>query len=226
MNDVPVVHEHWQPSHRIIPSRFPPIGVYDVVADPADLEAIYWVEALTNDRLRDELGQLHLVDPEDRIVGKGSTPIMAAFTHLNPLGSRFSDGSFGVYYASRTQATAIKEVCYHQSRFLRYSNEKPMDLQMREYLADMTGELHDIRGMKENRPEWYNLDNYGASQQLGQALRENQSWGIIYDSVRDEGGECAGIFRPAVLSPCRQGMNLSFVWNGQEIVDIYERRPM
>ena len=31
---------------------------------------------------------------------------MAAFTHLNPEGSRFSDGSYGVYYAAHTLATA------------------------------------------------------------------------------------------------------------------------
>src|SRR5437660_11568940 len=87
----------WRPSHRLVPSRFPPIGLFDRVARPEDLDAVFAVEAMTNDRVRDETGQLALVPPDDRVSGPGTTPIMAAFTHLNPEGSRFSDGSFGVY---------------------------------------------------------------------------------------------------------------------------------
>jgi hypothetical protein len=52
---------------------------------------------MTNPRLREEAGNLTLVPLEDRVSGPGTTPIMAAFTHLNPEGSRFSGGSFGVY---------------------------------------------------------------------------------------------------------------------------------
>ena len=57
-------------------------------------------------RIRDEVGQLQLVPPDERISGSGSTMVMAAFTHLNPEGSRFSDGRYGVYYAAHTLATA------------------------------------------------------------------------------------------------------------------------
>src|SRR5205823_14207484 len=83
----------WRPSHRTVPSRFPPVGLFVRVAAPEDLEAVFALEAMTNDRLREEAGELPLVAKEDRISGPGTTPIMAAFTHLNPEGSRFSDGS-------------------------------------------------------------------------------------------------------------------------------------
>ena len=43
---------------------------------------------------------------------------MAAFTHLNPEGSRFSDGSWGVFYAAHSVATAVEETVYHRERFL------------------------------------------------------------------------------------------------------------
>src|SRR3546814_5612167 len=95
--DIPVAATSWTPCYRIIPSRFPPIGLFEKVADPDDLEAVFQIEAMTNDRLRDEVGVLALVPPEDRVSGPGTTPIMAAFTHLNPEGSRFTDGSFGVF---------------------------------------------------------------------------------------------------------------------------------
>lgn len=80
----------WLPCWRIIPSRFPPIDLFERVADPADLEAILELESLTNDRLREEVGTLQLVPAQDRISGRGSSYIMTAFTHLNPDGSRFN----------------------------------------------------------------------------------------------------------------------------------------
>lgn len=70
----------------------------------------------------------------------------AAFTHLNPNGSRFSDGSYGVYYAAREQETAIYETVYHAERFLRDSREAPIEQDMRVYIAPIEGDLHDLRG--------------------------------------------------------------------------------
>ena len=99
---IPVRATLWKPCFRLIPSRYPTVGLYDAIADPADLDVVFAIEALTNPRIRDEIGQLQLVPPDERVSGPGATPVMAAFTHLNPDGSRFSDGSYGVYYAAQT----------------------------------------------------------------------------------------------------------------------------
>lgn len=223
MTEIPVVREAWRPSYRIVPSRFPPINAFESVADPADLDAVFWVESLTNPRLREELGELHRVAAEDRISGPGSTPVMAAFTHINPNGSRFSDGSFGVYYAARSEATAIFETVYHQARYLGDADDPPMELDMRVYCADLCGELHDIRGLRETHPEWYDPDSYAGSQPLGRKLRAHGAWAILYASVRHAGGECAAVLRPPVLSSCRQGKHLSYVWNGSRITHVYSK---
>ena len=53
----------WTPSWRIIPSRFPPIDLFERIADPADWEALIQLESLTNPRLRDEVGEITLVSP-------------------------------------------------------------------------------------------------------------------------------------------------------------------
>ena len=75
----PVKRIRWSHAWRIVPSRFPPVGVYDRIADPADIDALFAVEALTNPRLREEADALKLVPKEHRISGPGSTPVMAAF---------------------------------------------------------------------------------------------------------------------------------------------------
>src|SRR3546814_12948939 len=56
MDAIATTQVRWQPCYRIVASRFPPISLFEDVADPADLEAVYAIEAMTNDRLRDEVG--------------------------------------------------------------------------------------------------------------------------------------------------------------------------
>lgn len=213
----------WLPSYRIVPSRFPPVGLFDRVADPADLGAVYAIEALTNARLRQEVGEISLVPPEERVAGQGSTPIMAAFTHLNPSGSRFSDGSYGVYYAGETLDTAIAETRYHRENFLAATSEVAMDLDMRVYLTDIQADLHDIRGRADLKAV-YDPNDYVESQKLGLALKAANSWGLVYDSVRWKGGVCVGVFRPRALSNCRQGQHLVYSWNARKIDTVYEKR--
>ena len=137
----------WAPCYRIIPSRYPPIDLFERVVDPADLEAVFEVEAMTNPRLRDETGDISLVALEDRVTGPGSSTIMAAFTHLNPGGSRFSDGTYGVFYAAQTLSVAIAETSYRRARFLSATNQGRMEVDMRVYLVDVDAELHDLRSL-------------------------------------------------------------------------------
>ena len=213
----------WKPCYRLVPSHFPPISVYDRVANPADLEAVFAVENLTNPRLRQEAGDISVVTPEDRVAGPGTTPIMAAFTHLNPEGSRFSDGSYGVYYAGDTLATAVAETRYHRARFLAMTREDPIEIDMRTYLADLDGNLHDIRGRDDLR-DVYDPESYAAGQTLARALKAANSYGIAYDSVRHAGGACVAVFRPSVLSNCIQGLHFGYIWDGEKITTVYEKK--
>jgi hypothetical protein len=216
----------WLPCWRIIPSRFPPIQLFERIANPDDWEAVIAIESMTNPRLRDEIGDIQLVPPNERVSGPGTSIIMAAFTHLNPEGSRFTDGEFGVFYASETLDTAIRETVYHRENFMRATSQLRMELDQRVYLIDLDAELHDIRGKRDSLPLLYHPDNYSASQHLARTLRDHGSNGIAYDSVRHEKGRCVGIFRPKVLSNCRQERHLCYVWDGQKIGDVYEKRSL
>lgn len=222
--DIPVAPVRWTPCYRIVPSRFPPVSLFDAVADPADLDAVYALEAMTNDRLRAEAGDLALVPPEDRVSGPGTTPVMAAFTHLNPQGDRFTDGSFGVFYAARSVETAVAETSYHRARFMGWTQEPAQELDMRVYAVDLDAAMHDVRELREALPEAYHPDRYAASQALAVELRAAGSDGIVYQSVRHAGGECAAVFRPRLLSNCRQERHLCYVWDGNAIATVYEKR--
>jgi hypothetical protein len=213
----------WRPAYRIIPSRFPSINIFERVASAEDFDALYRLEALTNDRIRDEVGELSLVPPEERLFGPGSGPIMAAFTHPNPLGSRFSDGSYGVFYAARDKATAVAETRYHQAKFLRATGEGPIQLQMRVYHVDASGDLHDLRPLRSLRAELYDPDSYSASQAFGRELRAADSMGLVYNSVRHDGGECVAVFKPRALANCRHAAQMLYSWDGKSFVGVFEQ---
>jgi hypothetical protein len=218
-----VARVRWTPSYRLVPSRFPPVGLFDRVARAEDLEFVLAAEALTNDRLRDEVGDLRLVPEGERVSGPGTTPVMAAFTHLNREGSRFSDGTYGVYYAARDMDTAIAETAFHRARFLSRTAEPPGEVDMRSYLADIRAELVDLRGHGRRKPDLMDPGSYAASQAYARKRREEGAGGIVYDSVRREGGTCAAIFRPRLLGACRQGPHVCYLWDGRAVVGWYEK---
>ena len=220
VTSIPPLHRiRWQRAYRIVPSRFPPVGVFDAIAEPEDIDALYQIEALTNPRLREEWGELSNVPKERRVSGAGTTPLMAAFTHVNPEGTRFSDGGYGVLYLAHEFDTAVEETVFHRERFLAATHEPPIDLTMRTYVSGVHGMLHDIRGgwTAEHDPA-----SYAASRKLAAELRKESSNGIVYDSVRCKGGECAALFYPDLAKPCVQGKHLMYRWNGEKIAQVLE----
>ena len=221
---IPVAATVWKPCYRLIASRYPTVSLYDDIADPADLEVVFAIEALTNPRIRDQLGQLQLVPPEERVSGAGSTPIMAAFTYLNPEGSRFSDGTYGVYYAAHDLDTAVAEVSHHRALFLSRTAEPAIDIDLRLITATLDAPLHDLRRLRGSAAAVHDPVDYGAGQALGRRLREAGSWGVLYASVRHRGGLCAGLFRPRALQAAKEAAHIALHWDGARITHWYEKR--
>ena len=148
IHNVPLATLNWDRLFRLIPSHFPPIDLFENVASSEDLEIVFALEALTNDRLLEQVGNLALVPVEERISGKGSSPIMAAFTHIG-IASRFTDGKwYGVYYGADSLQTAIAETKYHRAKFLATTNEPDTEITMRCYVNQVALPMHDIRGPK------------------------------------------------------------------------------
>jgi hypothetical protein len=199
------------------------VGLYDQIAAAEDLDVVFAIEGMTNPRIRQELGQLNLVPPAERVVGPGATLVMAAFTHLNPLGSRFSDGSWGVYYAAESLETAVAEVSHHRAAFLARTHEPAIDIDLRWLQADLFDKLHDLRGQRAVMPAVHDPANYGAGQALARTLRGQGSPGIVYQSVRRDPGQCAAVFKPKALSNARPAGHIGLHWDGAAISHWYEK---
>jgi hypothetical protein len=214
------------PCYRIVASRMPTIHLFERVADPADWDALYALESLTNPRIRDEIGELNLVPRADRVAGINASIVMAPFTHLSPQGTRFTDGRFGAYYAAESIDTAIAETRFHRENFLRATAQPPIELEMRCYVADVACVLHDLRRRRNELPDVYDPSSYVASQALGRELRAAGSNGVAFESVRRDGGECVAVFRPRLVQNVRQGVHLRYAWDGTAISQVYEIRAM
>ena len=205
-------------TYRLINSKYPPIALFENLLDPDELEVAYELEALTNDRLRQEVGDLQRVPPEDRMVGAGCSPIMAAFTHVG-FPSRFSDGSYGVYYAGLELETAISESMYSQARRLAATDEGPVELTMRSYRCSIAAPLLDVCG--DGHAELHLPDDWSAAQRFGRDARSTNSKGILYRSVRRAGGRCLAALRTRALQPpATQAAHYRYLWDGRQFTDV------
>jgi hypothetical protein len=219
---VPSSPVSWIGARRIIRSLFPPIALFEDIADPEDWPLLIAAEQKTNPRLMETLGALDLVPAARRVAGPGASLLMAPFTHASrDRPTRFSDGSYGVLYAGKRFETALFETMHHHARFMARTTEAPgWTSQFRELSLDVEGRLHDLRHSDPALAPALDPESHGAGQALGRALRAAGSDGVVYPSARDPGGECAGLLYPDLARNPLQGRHLDYHWDGSR-VDLY-----
>lgn len=218
LSKVPSRRVRWQATYRLVPTRHPPIDLFERIAKPEDWDALIELESLTNPRLRESAGVISLVPKERRVTGTGASIVMAPFTHASPLRkTRFSDGTYGVYYAARLFETALREVAFHMQRFYAATDDPPLQASYRTYKGKIDKAMHDITGRG-----WSHLldpdpNNYDKPQAFAYALRLGGSNGIVYPSVRHPGGECIAAFWPDVVSIPVQTKHIELKWDGSRV---------
>jgi hypothetical protein len=82
-----------------------------------------------------------------------------------------------------------------------------------DYLADFSASFHDVRRARDFRT-CLAPDSYVDSQALAEELLHAGSLGVVYPSVRHEGGTCIACFRPAVVTNVRRAKTYRFTWDG------------
>lgn len=213
---IPLERIKWPKSFRLIRSIFPPIDLFEDIADPADWEALASAEAKSNPRVVDQIGQLDLVPVARRVSGVGASYLMAPFVHVSlDRPGRFTNGGYGVYSAGDSEEVAIREVAHHHANFMAATNEPSgWTSQFRMLIGSIDAELHQLR----DEQRALLPDDYSYPQKLGATLRDAGSNGVVYPSVRSKGGECIGVFWPDIIPIPIQGDHYDFHWDG-EIVD-------
>ena len=209
-----------QVSYRLVNSKFPPIALFEDVVSADDFETAYAIQSLTNPRILNELGDLALLPKQEIPFGiDGTSYVTAPFTHINPDGSRFSDGSFGILYLADCVETAIKERLYHQEKYFINIPELHYDtIDMRCLKVIFSAEVVNCTAMT----DIYHSDDYSIPRSLGANLKKDNEQGFQYSSVRNNNALCWGLFSPKYVSSAIQTKHFEFVFDGEKIPYVRE----
>lgn len=214
-------------THRLIPAQYAEGGasvLTRLTDDQELLEGIFELDNATNDRLLAESGRLTGIDERELVFGIPSYRIInATFCHPAPTGSRFNSSERGAWYAGFELKTSQVEVVYHRRLWLQETAWEEEDIASYvDYQADFHAEFHDLRGRREFAPSLA-PDSYKASQKLAQTLLELGSAGLVYPSVRRQGGTCIACFRPVLVTNVRRGESFELVSPGGGAAEGYFR---
>lgn len=204
-------------AYRLVNSKFPPIALFDDVADADEFDVLYQIQALTNPRLQNELGRLELIPRAQIPFGiPGCSYATAPFTHVNPAGSRFSDGSFGVLYLAATMETALAEVQHHQNQYWsKVQNLNYERFVFRGLSCTFVDEaMRDAASVPMNDPVYDPVD-YTHSHRLGKAVKDAGCPGLRYNSVRLQGNYCWALMTPRSVSSVIQTAHYEMIWNAR-----------
>jgi hypothetical protein len=214
----------FRPTHRLIPSRFPPVFLFDGLARPEDMEAAMELAGWTNDRLIAE--RVNRLPRESWPLGAANASVvMAAFLHVAPTGMRFNGPLLGGWYAGDDILTSVAEVGHHLRRETVALGRESLSREYRCYRADLDGDYVDLG----REPEWHRalLDpkSYEASQAFGEEARAAGEAGILFPSQRRLGGMNVVAYIPANVRRVTQAEHFRLtVFSGIRRIEI-ERLP-
>jgi hypothetical protein len=210
-------------THRLIPSKYSrDESVLSSLTDSPEeeLQKLFDLDGITNDRLLSEHNRLPGINTRELVYGVPFYHVInAAFTHPHPNGARFSGPERGAWYAGFELDTSLTEVIYHRTLNYREIGRFDDSVTYDDYLADFSGVFHDIR----HAPEFSDClspVSYKRSQLLAAELLELNSMGIVYPSVRREGGTCLACFRPALVGNLRKEEMYRLTWTGNEVPEV------
>ena len=207
-------------THRLIPSRHSRSGdsvLVRIADDDSHLQAIFELEAATNDRLAaGRYGPAGI--GADELVGgvPWAHVVNASFCHAHPLGSRFNGPARGAWYAAFAIETAQAEIAFHKRVELAETGwTREESVTYDDYLADFSASFHDLRDAP-GFAACLDPGRYTTSQALAEELLEDGSLGVVYPSVRHAGGTCLACFRPSLVMNVRRGPTYRFTWEGTQ----------
>nr|WP_226824310.1 RES family NAD+ phosphorylase [Acidithiobacillus caldus] len=123
--------------------------------------------------------------------------------------SRYSDGSYGVWYGADTAETSVYETVYHWryglladagfDGLVRTGKHESITSERKIYRVHCHAALLDLRPRVDRYPELIDPENYGFTQNIGARIHAEGHPGLTTRSARCTGDTFA-VFNPSVLS--------------------------
>lgn len=140
--------------------------------------------------------------------------------------SRFSDGTYGVWYGSDSVETTVYESVYHwyKSTLCDAGFDRQVVIAERKvYRVACGAALLDFRAPSNEYSDLLHPSDYAFCQSVGARIHREGHPGLLTPSVRRPSGENVVIFNPGVLSNPRLNCQLTYRLEDNQIV--VEKQP-
>lgn len=218
LDGVPLIREAFPRTVRLVTSARLRDAVMAPLADNGDeLEMLAEIEGATSGRLIAEARGYGGLSAAELVHGVPHVRfINASFAYAKPReANRFNSAERGAWYAALAIETCIAEVGFHLTKALADTGDFNAVVEYSEMLASMAGVFVDLRHVSDHA----SLDpdpatGYLAGNALAAAARAVGHNGIIYPSVRHQGGTCIAALWPNVVQSVVQGAMYRLSWSG------------
>lgn len=188
------------------------------LADTADeLAELAEIEAATSSRMQAQATGISDLSARELVYDVPHAHfINASFAYAKPREpNRFNGETRGAWYAALDVKTCLSEIAFHMADFLAHTGVFEAVAEYAEMFCSTSGEFLDLR----NKPAHPALSpdkavGYPEGNRLAVEARRAGLNGIIYPSVRHQGGTCFAILRPAAVQSVRQGDVWRLSWKG------------
>lgn len=217
-DDLPLAREAFGRTVRLVANaRLREAVMTPLADDPDELALLAEIEGATSSRrIAEERGHDALAADELVHGVPHARFINASFAYARPRQpNRFNPADRGAWYAALDVETCIAEVGHHLTRALADAGDFDAVVEYGEMIASMAGVFVDLRGL----PGHPSLDpdpaqGYPAGNALAAQARAQGHNGIIYPSVRHDGGTCIAALWPNVVQSVAQGALYRMTWSG------------
>ena len=216
LDDLPVVRDAFRRTVRLVSSARLRDPVLAALVAEEELSALAEIEGATSARLRAEAYGAEDVASDELVHGVPYAAfINASFAYWKPRQPNRFNASRGTWYAALSVETCMREVAYHMAEFLADSGTWQGVVDYAEMFASMAGEFFDLR----EKPKHAALDpdpaiGYPVGNAVADVARAHGLNGVIYPSVRHDGGTCIAAIRPNAVQSVAPGGLYRFTWSG------------
>jgi hypothetical protein len=198
---------------NLIPSRFPPVALFQRIANNRD-DDVAQIESLTNPRLREKerlLSSAAAVDLESPLVQNWNH---APFTYLNPEGSRFFGPNVAVLELADELQTALAISVGKRELFLSRTTENMTGLDMRVLSRRVRGRFVDGSSQLD-------ASDPAGLRAVGRSVLNSGADGILFRPAERPSARCLAILNGETLDRAIQGEHFRFIWDGARISSLY-----
>lgn len=201
---------------RLIPSRFPPVNIYDGLIANDRQEELVAAENLTNPRLR-SLNRLSSAAQGDAAANpRLQNWNLAPFAYGSPDGSLFFGEDRPCLELAGERQTALAVSVSKRQAFMDATGEDPIGLDMRMLCTPVTGLFWDLRGLPESPAALPEKQR----RELGASM-PSAAQGILYRPPERLAGTSLAIVTGDILQRSQQTVHFRYVWDGQRISQLY-----